>query len=241
MKRTTAYFLAAALTCACAPANEQQAPAQTAASPAQPAPSAVPAPPPADPAAQPAVAPVPANATAAAPETFKARFKTTKGDFVIEAHRSWAPRGADRFYNLVKIGYFKDVAFFRVIQGFMVQFGIHGDPALSAQWRPANIPDDPVTQSNGRGFITFAMAGPNTRTTQLFINFGNNANLDGMGFPPFGRVVSGMDVVDKIYNGYGEGAPRGRGPDQNRIQMQGNSYLKKDFPQMDYILSASLE
>lgn len=187
------------------------------------------------------IMPVPENATATAPATFKTRFKTTKGDVVLELHRAWSPAGVDRFYNLVKIGYFKDIAFFRVMSGFMAQFGIHGDPAISAKWRPAQISDDPVKESNTRGRISFAMAGPNTRTVQFFINFSNNSNLDGMGFSPLGEVVSGMEVVDAIYNEYGEGAPRGRGPDQGRIQMEGNAYLKKDFPNMDYILSAGVE
>ncbi|HXT10942.1 MAG TPA: peptidylprolyl isomerase [Candidatus Angelobacter sp.] len=175
-----------------------------------------------------------------APATFKVRFDTTKGAFTVEVTRDLAPHGADRFYNLVKAGFFKDIAFFRVIPGFMCQFGIHGDPAVSAAWREANIPDDPVKASNTRGAITFATAGPNTRTTQLFINFGNNAQLDHMGFAPFGKVVEGMDVVDKINGEYGEGAPRGRGPAQGQIQAEGNSYLKKDFPNLDYIKSATL-
>jgi peptidyl-prolyl cis-trans isomerase A (cyclophilin A) len=182
----------------------------------------------------------PAKLTESAPETFKAQFDTTKGKFTIEVTRSLAPNGADRFYNLVKSGYFTDTAFFRVIPGFMCQFGIHGDPAVSAKWRDANITDDPVKGSNTRGMITFATAGPNTRTTQLFINFGNNVNLDGMGFSPFGKVIEGMDVVDKINGEYGEGAPGGRGPDQGRIQMEGNAYLKKDFPNLDYIKSATI-
>jgi len=182
----------------------------------------------------------PAKATEQAPDTFHVKFTTTKGDFVVEASRAWAPNGADRLYNLVKIGYFKDVAFFRAIEGFMVQFGIHGDPALSAAWRSANIPDDPVKESNGKGYVTFATAGPNTRTTQLFINFGNNKNLDSMGFAPVGRVVHGMEVVESLYKGYGEGAPRGRGPDQSRIQSEGNAYLKRDFPNLDYIRSATI-
>src|SRR5690349_4591896 len=138
----------------------------------------------------------PAKLTAKAPESFKAKFETTKGNFTIEVTRSLAPNGADRFYNLVQSGYFKDLAFFRVISGFMCQFGIHGDPKVAAAWRSAQIPDDPVKGSNTRGAITFATAGPNTRTTQLFINFGNNARLDGMGFSPFGKVSEGMDVVD---------------------------------------------
>jgi len=182
----------------------------------------------------------PAKLTAKAPETFKAKFETTKGNFTIEVTRSLAPNGADRFYNLVKSGYFKDLAFFRVVPGFMCQFGIHGDPKVSAAWRPAQIPDDPVKASNTRGAITFATAGPNTRTTQLFINFGNNANLDNMGFSPFGKVTEGMDVVDKNNGEYGEGAPQGRGPAQGRIQSEGNAYLKKDFPNLDYIKSAAV-
>jgi peptidyl-prolyl cis-trans isomerase A (cyclophilin A) len=182
----------------------------------------------------------PAKLTAKAPETFKALFETTKGKFTIEVTRSLAPNGADRFYNLVSSGYFKDVSFFRVVPGFMCQFGIHGDPAVSAKWREANIADDPVKGSNTRGTITFAMGGPNTRTTQLFINFADNTRLDSMGFPSFGKVISGMDVVDKINGEYGDGAPYGRGPAQGRIQMQGNAYLKKDFPNLDYIKSATI-
>jgi peptidyl-prolyl cis-trans isomerase A (cyclophilin A) len=182
----------------------------------------------------------PALAKERAPDSFRARFETTKGPFVIEVTRSWSPRGADRFYNLVTIGYFQDIAFFRVLSGFMAQCGIHGDPAVSARWRSANIQDDPVVESNGRGYVTFATGGPNTRTTQLFINFANNSNLDGMGFSPFGKVVEGMEVVDKIYSGYGEGAPRGRGPDQGRIQFEGNAYLKEAFPMLDYIQRASI-
>jgi peptidyl-prolyl cis-trans isomerase A (cyclophilin A) len=182
----------------------------------------------------------PSKLTAQAPETFKVQFDTTKGRFIIEVTRSLSPLGADRFYNLVRSGYFKDVAFFRVIPGFMCQFGIHGDPNVSAKWREAGIADDPVKGSNTRGTITFATAGPNTRTTQLFINFGDNRNLDGMGFSPFGTVIEGMDVVDKINSEYGEGAPNGRGPDQGRVQGEGNAYLKKDFPDLDYIKSASI-
>ena len=182
----------------------------------------------------------PASLKEKAPDTFKAKFVTTKGDIVIEVTRAQAPNGADRFYNLVQSGYFNDIAFFRVIPGFMAQFGIHGDPAVSAKWRDAKITDDPVKTSNVRGAVTFAMAGPNTRTTQLFINLVNNANLDGMGFPPFGKVVEGLDVLDKINGEYGEGAPRGRGPDQGRIQAQGNAYLKQSFPNLDSIKSASV-
>ena len=182
----------------------------------------------------------PAKLTEKAPETFKAQFDTTKGKFTIEVTRSLSPNGADRFYNLVRSGYFKDIAFFRVIPGFMCQFGIHGDPNVSAKWRAAAIADDPVKGSNTRGTITFATAGPNTRTTQLFISFADNRNLDDMGFSPFGKVTEGMDVVDKINSEYGEGAPRGRGPDQGRVQGEGNTYLKKDFPNLDYIKFATI-
>lgn len=183
----------------------------------------------------------PAGLKEKAPETFKVDFDTSKGKVVVEVTRAWAPNGADRFYNLVKNGFFNDTRFFRVISGFMVQFGIHGDPAISAAWRMARIPDDPSKESNKRGYITFATAGPNTRTTQVFINFRDNASLDSQGFSPFGRIISGMDVVDKLYSEYGEGAPSGRGPDQGRIQAEGNAYLTKSFPQMDYVKTATIE
>jgi peptidyl-prolyl cis-trans isomerase A (cyclophilin A) len=183
----------------------------------------------------------PAGLREQAPATYKARFDTTKGVLVIEVTRAWAPKGADRFYNLVKNGFYDNVRFFRVISGFMVQFGINGDPAIMARWRGAQIGDDPVTQSNKRGMITFAMAGPNTRTSQVFINFNDNSQLDQSGFAPFGRVVSGMNVVEAINAEYGEGAPRGRGPDQSRLQNEGNNYLAKDFPRLDYIKKATIE
>ena len=176
-----------------------------------------------------------------APPVYKAKFDTTKGVFVIEVQRDWAPNGADRFYNLVKNGLYDNVRFFRVISGFMVQFGIHGDPKVSAPWREAQLKDDPVKHSNKRGYITYAMAGPNTRTSQVFINFGDNASLDSQGFSPFGRVVTGMEVVDKLNAEYGEGAPRGRGPDQSRMQMEGNAYLTKDFGRLDYVKKATIE
>jgi len=176
-----------------------------------------------------------------APATYKVKFDTSKGPFVIQVTRAWAPNGADRFYNLVKNGFYDNVRFFRVISGFMVQFGINGDPQLSSRWREANIPDDKVTQSNTRGMITFATAGPNTRTTQVFINFADNSQLDNMGFAPFGKVVSGMNVVDAINAEYGEGAPRGRGPEQGKLQTQGNTYLAHDFPRMDFVKKATIE
>jgi peptidyl-prolyl cis-trans isomerase A (cyclophilin A) len=163
------------------------------------------------------------NPAEQAPATYKVKFETSKGDVTIEVHRDWAPKGADRFYNLVKSGFYDNVRFFRVLSGFMAQFGINGDPALMAKWRKTPITDDPVKQHNTRGTVTFATAGPNTRTTQMFINFGDNSQLDGMGFAPIGKVTSGMNVVDKLYAGYGEGAPRGAGPDQQRMQMEGNA------------------
>ncbi len=171
-----------------------------------------------------------------APDVFRARFETRKGDFVIEVQREWAPRGADRFYSLVANGFYDGVHFFRVIDGFMVQFGIHGTPAVAAGWREARIADDLVTQSNSRGSVTFAMTGqPNSRTTQVFINFADNANLDESGFAPFGRVVEGMDVVDQLYSGYGER------PDQGRIQAEGSQYLNSDFPELDSVVRATIE
>ncbi len=183
----------------------------------------------------------PAELKEKAPESYRVRFATSKGDFVVEVTRAWAPQGADRFYNLVNNGYFNDCRFFRVIQGFMVQFGINGDPAINGVWREARIPDDPAQQSNKRGFVTFATAGPNTRTTQVFINYADrNARLDDQGFVPFGRVVEGMEVVDKLFGGYGEGAPQGHGPDQARTQAEGNAYLTKVFPKLDYIQTATI-
>jgi peptidyl-prolyl cis-trans isomerase A (cyclophilin A) len=183
----------------------------------------------------------PAALTERAPATYKARFDTSKGAFVLEVHRDWAPNGADRFYNLVKNGFYDGVRFFRVLDRFMAQFGINGDPQVSAAWTRARIADDPVKQSNTRGHITYAMAGPNTRTTQVFINYGDNRELDRDGFAPFGRVVSGMKSVDSLFNGYGEGAPRGSGPDQGRVQAEGNAYLMKAFPKLDYVKKATIE
>lgn len=174
-----------------------------------------------------------------APERYTVRLETTEGPILIDVTREWAPYGADRFYTLVREGYFTDVAFFRVIDGFMAQAGIHGDPAMNTRWRDRNIPDDARRQSNTRGMVSYAMAGPGTRTTQFFINYTDNSRLDGMGFAPFGQVRD-MSVVDKLHSGYGEGAPRGRGPDQSRIQREGNTYLRAEFPELDYIESASI-
>ena len=183
----------------------------------------------------------PATLNEQAPATFKAHFDTSKGVFVIEVRRDVAPNGADRFYNLVKSGFYDNARFFRVVSGFMVQFGIHGDPATMMKWRNASIKDDPVKTTNQRGFVTFATSGPDSRTTQVFINFADNSGLDRQGFSPFGKVISGMNVVDALNAEYGEGAPRGNGPDQGRLQTEGNSYLAKSFPKLDYIKKATIE
>jgi peptidyl-prolyl cis-trans isomerase A (cyclophilin A) len=177
--------------------------------------------------------------TAEAPATYKVKFETSKGDVVIQVTRDLSPLGADRFYNLVQNGFYDEVRFFRVISGFMAQFGVSGDPEIAKAWINAGLKDEPVKGSNTRGTLTYAMRGsPNSRTTQLFINFGNNAFLDKQRFAPFGEVVEGMEVVDSFYAEYGEGAPRGKGPDQGAIQSRGNEYLTKDFPKLDYIKKA---
>jgi peptidyl-prolyl cis-trans isomerase A (cyclophilin A) len=179
-----------------------------------------------------------ANATA--PDQYDVEFTTTEGKFVVTVHRDWAPIGADRFYNLVSIGYYDDSAFFRVVQGFMVQFGIHGVPKVSGAWKPMRIADDPRTQSNRRGTISFANSGPNSRTTQVFINYSNTPQLDSMGFAPFGEVTQGFDVVQKLHGGYGDGPPSGPGPDQRDIERRGNAYLKQRFPELDWIETAKI-
>lgn len=197
---------------------------------------------PSAPSEQPAPDPLrkPTLANQKAPDKFRVQFDTTQGKIVLDVDRAWSPNGADRFYNLVKIGFFEEIAFFRVIEKFMAQFGIHGDPAISRLWKLATIKDDPVVGSNLRGTLSFAKTNqPNTRTTQIFINFSDNVNLDGMGFSPFARIVEGMEVVDKIYK-IGEGGPRGPGPNQQRIQTQGNAFLKQQYPKLDYIKSAKI-
>jgi peptidyl-prolyl cis-trans isomerase A (cyclophilin A) len=169
-----------------------------------------------------------------APATYRVTLDTSRGSVVIEVTRADAPIGADRFYNLVKAKYLDGVRFFRVIPGFMAQFGLAADPAMSKTW-DVPIQDDPVKASNVRGALTFAATGaPNSRSTQLFINFGNNGRLDSMRFAPFGKVVSGMEFVDQIYSGYGEQ------PDQGRITAEGNAYLEKEFPRLDYIKTARI-
>lgn len=174
----------------------------------------------------------PATLKAVAPAQYEVTFKTTAGDFVVSVTRAWAPLGADRFYNLVKHGFFTDASFFRVVPGFVVQFGLNPNPKVNEAWEKAAIKDDPVTQSNHTGFLTFATAGANTRTTQLFISLGENARLDSMGFAAFGQVTTGMDVVQKIFSGYGES------PDQAQITSAGKPYLDKNFPKLDHIVSA---
>lgn len=177
----------------------------------------------------------PAELTAKAPSTYAVAFDTTKGRFVVTVHRAWAPRGADRFYNLVRARFFDGDEFFRVVKGFVVQFGMSPYPAVSTAWENANIKDDPVKAHNTVGTITFADGGPNTRTTQVFVNLGNNsANLDPQGFAPFGRVTSGMEVVEKLYGGYDDRPTN----DQPQIARQGNAFLKKHFPKLDAVVRA---
>jgi peptidyl-prolyl cis-trans isomerase A (cyclophilin A) len=229
VKRFAPWFLIAmlfALVPAMTPAQDQSA------TPA-PKPAAAAHPHPTGPHADPALL-HPATLTAKAPDVYEVTFKTTAGDFMVTVTRAWAPLGADRFYNLVKHGFFTDAAFFRVVPGFIVQFGLSANPAVNKVWDKASIKDDPVTQSNHTAYLTFATAGPNTRTTQLFINLGENGSLDAQGFASFGQVTTGMDVVQKIYSGYGES------PDQAQITSQGKAYLDKSFPKLDHIISATV-
>jgi peptidyl-prolyl cis-trans isomerase A (cyclophilin A) len=231
-----AVALAAALSACGAPA-----PAPTPSPTPSPTPEATPSPTP-----SPTVSPMapasgssvlydPSRATAKAPAAFRVRFATSRGAFVVAVTRAWAPLGADRFYNLVRAGFFDGARFFRVVPRFVVQFGLSGDPRVNAAWESARIKDDPVTQTNGRGRITFATAGPGTRTTQLFVSLKDNRSLDGMGFAPFGEVsAAGMAVVDAIYAGYGEL------PDQGRITTEGNRYLESSFPRLDYVKKAEI-
>ncbi len=222
------------------PAEPAETPTSTPVSSAQAARPAPPAEPPADLPELPAELLDPSMAGATAPDTFTVKLETTQGDVLIDVTRAWSPNGADRFYNLVNIGYYDDTAFFRVIGGFMAQVGIHGDPRVNEAWRPARIQDDPVVESNTRGMVTFAKSSaPNSRTTQFFISFKDNSNLDGMGFAPFGKVQD-MGIVDKLYKGYGEGAPRGQGPSQGRAQTEGNTYFRAEFEKLDYIVSATI-
>lgn len=171
-------------------------------------------------------------------ESFYVVFDTSKGPFIVEVNPAWSPQGAARFRELVELKYYDECRYFRVLSGFMAQVGISGDPALNAKWREARIPDDPVHVSNTRGRVTFATGGPNTRTTQIFFNYGDNSMLNAQGFSPFGEVISGMDIVDSLHSGYGEGFPQGNGPDQGEVQDRGNEYLNSKFPKLDYIKTA---
>jgi cyclophilin family peptidyl-prolyl cis-trans isomerase len=183
----------------------------------------------------------PADPAKAATAEFKVRFSTSAGEVVVRVLPDWAPLGAARFRALVESGFYDGARFFRVLPGFVAQVGINGDPAVTRKWDKSEIQDDPVRQSNTRGRVTFATGGPNTRTTQIFFNYSDkNARLDSKGFSPFGEVVEGMDVLERLYSGYGEGAPQGRGPDQDRIEKEGNAYLERDFPKLDYIKTARI-
>lgn len=183
----------------------------------------------------------------AADSTFEVRFKVhvseqeDEATFVVRVHPEWAPIGAARFRDIVNQGIFDQARFFRVVSGFMVQWGIPADPRVAAVWRNAKIIDDPVKVSNKKGYVTFATSGKNSRTTQMFVNFVDNAFLDSQGFAPFAEIVEGMDVVERLYSGYGEGRPSGHGPEQGRIQSEGNEYLERDFPLMSYIDSTTVE
>ena len=186
--------------------------------------------------------PDPAELGRSAPDSFLVKVESSRGAFTVMARRAWAPRGVDRFYYLAKHHYYDSTSFFRVIENFVAQFGISGQPAIYEAWQSRRIPDDSVRHSNTRGTMAFASEGPNTRTVQLFINLKDNPKLDslGGGFPPIAEVVDGMGVVDALYSGYGEGGPRGLGPSQDKIADQGNAYLKRYFPQLDEIVRASI-
>lgn len=184
--------------------------------------------------------PFPRLLDAPAPDSFAVEVSTSAGDFVVTAHRTWAPHGVDRLYYLVTHHYYDDTRFFRVIKGYVAQFGLSGDPRVAASWVARRIPDDRAQVSNTRGRVSFASSGPESRTTQLFIDLVDNPRLDTLGtvgFAPVAEVTSGMDVVDRLYQGYGEGPPRGTGPDQDRISREGTAYLQRSYPKLDYILS----
>jgi peptidyl-prolyl cis-trans isomerase A (cyclophilin A) len=184
---------------------------------------------------------LPELARAEAPDHFQVRLETTKGPISVQVDRSSAPLGADRFYNLVRMGFFTDVAFFRVVPDFIAQFGIHGNPEINKVWSEATIRDDPPAGSNSRGTLSYAQAGPNSRSTQLFFNLKDNPELDAAGFIPIGKVTEGMGVLDSLYSGYGELYPKGKGPRPQLLNLQGNSYLRMHFPEMDYVKAAAAE
>jgi peptidyl-prolyl cis-trans isomerase A (cyclophilin A) len=178
--------------------------------------------------------------TLTAPAEFKVKLETSKGDLVIKVVRDWAPKGADRFFSLVKNGYYDECRFYRVLPKYIAQVGIHGDPKIAGAWHEAPIDDDPVKQKNTRGRVTFAKGGPNSRTTNIFLNLRDSTSLDSQGFAPIGEVVEGMDVADQLHSGYGDGAPKGRGPSQKRIYEEGNAWLQKDFKDLDFIKTAKV-
>lgn len=186
----------------------------------------------------PLLAPVPAKIDTQSPDSFLVRFETTRGDVYLNVHRDWSPKGADRIYYLVRNGYYDGVRFFRAVPNFVVQFGMSGDTAIYAAWKDRRFADDSVTRSNVRGTLSFATSGPNTRTTQLFINLANNQRLDARGFSPVAQVVHGMEIVDSLYQGYGDGAPRGKGPSQDTIAKEGEAYLAREFPKLDKLIKA---
>ena len=190
------------------------------------------------------VDPGPRELARAAPDSFRVAFTTSRGRFVVMAHRDWAPYGVDRFFYLASHHYYDGNRFFRVLKGYVAQFGLSGDPLVAATWKPRVIPDDAVRESNRKGRVSFASAGPRSRTTQLFINLVDNTRLDTLGrvgFPPIGEVVEGLDVVEGLYSGYGEGVPRGNGPSQDRIAREGNAYLARSFPKLDSVVTAKVE
>jgi peptidyl-prolyl cis-trans isomerase A (cyclophilin A) len=176
-----------------------------------------------------------------APAEYKVRLKTTKGDVLVLVHRDWAPLGADHFYELVKMGFYDGARFFRAIRGFVVQFGVNGDPKLNKDWSEISIKDDPPKVSNKVGTVTYATSGPNTRSTQIFINLGNNSQLDSKGFSPFGEVIQGMENIENFYFAYGDGPPFGSGPSQESLAEIGNDYLDHRFPKLDSIKKATIE
>jgi peptidyl-prolyl cis-trans isomerase A (cyclophilin A) len=189
----------------------------------------------------PLLRPTPEELLAPAPDSFRVEFQTTRGSFAVMAHRDWAPYGVDRFYFLVDNGYYDGTYFFRVVKGYVAQWGISGVPRIDSAWRGRTIGDDPVVRGNQRGMIAFARSGPHSRNTQLYVDLADNPKLDtlgGIGFAPIAQVVDGMSVVETLYAGYGEGPPRGKGPSQDSIARSGNAYLKRNFPLLDHILTA---
>jgi peptidyl-prolyl cis-trans isomerase A (cyclophilin A) len=220
-----------------APPDAERPPLPAASAAASSAPAPGPAPvagPPPSPPSRELLAP--GDVDPKAPARFTVRFVTTKGEFVIEVVRAWSPHGVDRFYRLVRLGFFQDIALFRVVKGFVVQFGIHGNPAVTTAWQRKTIKDDPVNQSNQPGYLSFAKAGPATRTTQVFVNLTSNLPLDMQGFSPFAKVVGGMQVFDELYAGYADAIT----PQQGAITEQGNAFLRKSYPKLDYVISASI-